>query len=434
MCACLARFVIIATVCLAVSTAEAQLWRHLTGRGEQSSDERAADISPRTAAKFVPTAGGDFSLAQESGPWLIVAASFSGDGAQEQANALAEELRFRHRMTAYVHEMNFKFGEESPGRGLDEYGAPVRRRFSRGDEVRELAVLVGDFSSVDDPQAQQTLQRIKTLTPDALNVDAAQSAQSMAEVRRWQDAVREKLGKAAKRGPMAQAFMSRNPLLPPEYFVPKGVDPFVAKMNSGVDHSLLDCPDRFTIQVATFRGRTILQTSTKETPESNSFWNRRRAAENDPLVEAAENAHLLTEELRAHGWEAYEFHDRTESIVTIGSFSQVAQALPDGRVLADPAVEKIVKTFGAAYDTPADPLTPIGNDATTQRMVEQQEQQFNLQLNSQQAQIVPGMNPKHVKILKGRGKRARVERIIPMDVNPKAIEVPRRSVSSAYAG
>ena len=44
--------------------------------------------------------------------------------------------------------------------------------------------------------------------------------------------------------------------LPREYFVPKGVDDFVAKMNQGVEHSLLDCPGRYTVQVATFRGKT----------------------------------------------------------------------------------------------------------------------------------------------------------------------------------
>ena len=140
----------------------------------------------------------------------------------------------------------------------------MRRRFRRGNEVRELAVLVGDFTSIDDPQAQQTLERIKSLQPDALNVDADQTAQSMAEVRRWQEAVLEKLGKSQKRGPMGQAFFTRNPLLPREYFVPKGVDPFVAKMNAGVEHSLLECPGKFTIQVATFRGKTILQTSAKD--------------------------------------------------------------------------------------------------------------------------------------------------------------------------
>jgi len=57
-----------------------------------------------------------------------------------------------------------------------------------------------------------------------------------------------------------------------------------------------------------------------------------------------------------------------------------------------------------------------------------------MQLSGQQGQVVPGMNPKHVKILKGSGKRVRVERIIPMDIYPQAMEAPKRSISSAYAG
>ena len=400
--------------------AQGQIWRHFM---PTSHDE--------------PTARGGYSLTQESGPWLIVAASFSGQGATKQAGDLAKELRDGHRLQAYLHEMNFDFGDESPGRGLDEYGAPVRRRYQRGERVRELAVLVGDFPSIDDPEAQQTLDRIKSLQPSALNVDVSQTAQSMAQVRRFEDALLEKLGKRRKRGPMAQAFFTRNPLLPREYFVPKGVDPFVAKMNQGVEHSLLDCPGRYTVQVATFRGKTILQTSAEGTQQASgesSFWGRKAKQDDNPLVEAAENAHLLTEELRAHGFEAYEFHDRHESIVTIGSFAQTGQRFADGRVVLAPAVQKIIETFGAAYDTPADPLTGIGNDLATQRRVEQETQQFNMRLSSQQAQPVPGLNPKHVKIFSGSGRRRRVQRIIPMDVHPRPIEVPQRTVSGAYAG
>jgi hypothetical protein len=244
----------------------------------------------------------------------------------------------------------------------------------------------------------------------------------------------EKLGKARKRGPMSQAFFTRNPLLPQEYFVPKGVDSFVAKMNEGVENSLLDCPGRQTIQVATFRGQTILQTSAQQSPGSKALWNTRKKNDPNPLVEAAENAHLLTKELRTHGFEAYEFHDRTESIVTIGSFATATQQLPDGRVVAIPEVQRIIQKFDASFDTPADPLSGIGNDVKTQRLVEEKQQQLRMRLQEQQAQIVPGMNPKHVKILRGRGKNTTVDRIIPMDVHPQVIDVPKRSVSSAYAG
>jgi hypothetical protein len=402
---------------MGTGVASAQLWRHFV----PTRDER-------------PVPRGDYSLAQEHGPWLIVAASFNGEGAEKQAADLASELRESFRLQAYLHEMSFKFGDDAPGRGLDAYGGPTRRRYQRGDQIREYAVLVGDFTSIDDPKAQQTLDRIKTLQPNALAVDADKSAQSMIQVRRFEDALLEKLGKPRKRGPMGQAFFTRNPLLPREYFVPKGVDPFVAKMNQGVENSLLDCPGLYTVQVATFRGKTILQTSGETDSAGNSFWKIGKKEERNPLVEAAENAHLLTQELRAHGFDAYEFHDRTESIVTIGSFAQAAQRLPDGRIVPVPRVQKIIETFGAAYDTPADPLSGIGNDRQTQMRVDQQEQQFNLRLNSQQAAIVPGMNPKHVKIMRGSGKRKTTDRIIPMDVHPHAIEVPKRSVSSAYAG
>ncbi|HEX5471360.1 MAG TPA: hypothetical protein VFW73_05715 [Lacipirellulaceae bacterium] len=436
----------LATVLASAGTAKAQVWKLFvpTSRSSESAD-RTADTShdngwtndlantrglgatnggQQSASKM---ANDDFALAQESGPWLIMAASFSGNGAEKQAHDLARELRDRFHLHAYVDEMDFKFGDDAAGGN----GSPVRRHFRRGDDVRELAVLVGDFRAIDGPDAKQMLAEIKTLRPNALNVDAAQTAQSMAQVRQWEDAVLEKFGKKRQRGPMSQAFFTRNPLLPREYFVPKGVDSFVAKMNEGVENSLLDCPGRQTIRVATFRGNTILQTSTQA---EKSFFSLRKKEEHNPLVEAAVNAHLLTKELRAHGFEAYEFHDRTESIVTIGSFDHATQQLPDGRVVAIPEVQKIIQMFDASYDTPADPLSGIGNDVRTQHLVEQEEQEINLRLNSQQAQIVPGMNPKHVKILKGHGRSVKVERIIPMDVHPQVIDVPKRSVSSAYAG
>jgi hypothetical protein len=393
----------------------------------------AVPASAQLWKQFVPVArvdadpGNDYRLAQENGPWLVIAATFSGDGAEDQAHELILEFRKKYNLPAFVHEMTFDFSKENPGRGLDQYGAPVRRRYQH-DDVREYAVLVGEFPAIDDPEAQQLLSRIKTMTPEALDPERhKKTAQTMAQVRAIQEAMWEKLGRQRKPGPMNQAFLARNPLLPREYFVPKGVDPFVAKMNKGVEHSLLDCQGRYTVQVAMFRGNTVLKTSTPS-EDSSKFslpWNR----DHEPLVEAAENAHLLTEELRAHGWEAYEFHDRTESKVTIGSFNQVVQQLPDGRQVPIPEVQKIMETFGAAYDTPADPLTNIGNDPGTQRRVDEREQQLAQSLSSQIGQVNPGMHPKHVKIFKGK----KLERIIPMAVTPYAIEVPRRSVAGDYA-
>ncbi len=382
---------------------------------------------PVSRAKAVPE--GDYRLSDKHGPWLVMAATFSEEGAEEQAKELALEFREHYRLPAYIHPMTFQFSDKSPGRGVDKYGAPIRRRFRR-NQSHEFAVLVGGFPSVDDPEAQKLLRQIKTLEPETLNLDERKkTSQSMAGVRQFQNALLEKMGKERKRGPMGQAFLARNPLLPREYFVPQGVDDFVLKMNKRVKHGLLDCPGKYTVQVATFRGKTILQTNHTEPKSSKSLWKWKKNKPNDTLMEAAENAHLLAEKLRDHGWEAYEFHNRTESLVTIGSFDQAAQRLANGQLAATPPIQKILRTFGAQYDTPADPLSDLGNDGATQRKVEQQQRQFSQVLSSQeQGKITPGMHPKHIKIYRNR----RFDRVIPMDVHPHVINVPKRSVSSAY--
>ena len=406
-------FLGLALVAVAPS-AEAQLWKRLVPTARVEVDPQA-----------------DYSLTERNGPWLIMAATFSGEGAEEQARRLTLELRQSFNLTAYQHKMAFEFSDEVGGRGGEAYGAAARKRYRREGEL-QYAVLIGDFPRIDDSDGQQILERVKQLQPDALKVeDGGKTAQALVQARAFKNALMTKLGVDHPRGPMGQAFLARNPLLPREYFVPKGVDDFVAKMNAGVKYSLLDCPGKYSVQVATFRGRTILQTNHTENV-SSATKTRRAKDRDDALDEAADNAHLLAEELRVHGWEAYEFHDRMESIVTIGSFDQVAQSLPNGGAVATPSVNRILETFGAAYNTPADPLTDIGNDPSTQRIVEQREAQLNRGLSSQQAQVVPGLNPKHVKIMRRKRGKLETERLIPMDIYPKAIEAPKRSISSAY--
>jgi hypothetical protein len=396
---------------LSTRPAHAQLWKQFI---------------PVSHSEAMPK--GDGTLTENNGPWMIMAMSFQGDGAQDRAQKLVDELRQRFRIAAYLHDRNFDFAEGNPGRGLDVYGARPRSRYQR-EAAHEFAVLVGDFQAIDDPEAQQMLDRIKTLQPNSLKAVDEDASSATEKAKQAAASVLPK-SKKKERGPMGKAFMTRNPLLPQEYFVPKGVDSFVAKMNKGVEHSLLDCPGKYTVQVATFRGQTILQTNNATKPEPSSYAWTWRKEKNDPLIEAAENAHLLTEELRAHGWEAYEFHDRSESYVTIGSFDQVAIKQANGQLVPTREVQRIVETFGAAYDTPSDPLT--GDDVRKQRRADELKEQFTQMLsksNNSSGQLAPGMNPKHVKIMHGK----RVDRMIPMDVYPHTIDVPRQSISGAYA-
>jgi hypothetical protein len=166
--------------------------------------------------------------------------------------------------------------------------------------------------------------------------------------------------------------------------------------------------------VATFRGRTSLEGAVRKRP----LGGRQDSPSQDenPLAVAAEKAHLLTHALRSKGWEAFEFHDRTESIVTVGSLERVARQTLAGRDVPTGEVQTIVRTFGAAFE----PVLTSAEARENHRLREQAKQKFQVALASMPGQTAPGLNP---KFLVG----------IPFDIHPTVMEVPRRSISRAYA-
>ncbi|OHB79882.1 MAG: hypothetical protein A2W31_18310 [Planctomycetes bacterium RBG_16_64_10] len=284
----------------------------------------------------------DYWLTDEDGPWLIVAATFSGDGAEDQARELVLELRRRYKLEAYLHAMSFDFSQGVHGRGVDRYGAPLRMRYQRNQAIRELAVLVGNYPQVDDPEAQGTLNRIKTLRPQAVDLNHRHTtSQSLAALRTIQNALLPDGDARKKLGPMSRAFVTRNPLLPHEDPVPSAVDDAIVKMNEGVPHCLLDCPGKYTVQVATFTGTVVLDQQKIARYQTHKQLPSR-------LAQAADRAHRLTLALRDKGYDAFEFHDRHASLVTVGAFQSVGVPRADGKTEINPQIHTILKTFGAA--------------------------------------------------------------------------------------
>lgn len=356
---------------------------------------------------------GDYTLAEEHGPWLILATSFTGEEGEAQARELVLELRRDFGMPAYYYGMTFQMDEANLGRGIDSYGSRIRHRYQRGSAVREHGVLVGEFPSLDDPNAQKMLKEIKQLTPEVLVAEDGEStAQSLATVRRFRKYMQERVGSHTAKGPMGHAFLTRNPLLPREYFVPQGIDEEVAKWNTGSEFNLMKCPGRYSIRVATFKGRSSWKAPAEEVEDART----RKAKEDDPLVVAVEKAHLLTVALREKGWEAYEFHDRQESYVAVGSFDE-GQVQADGRVVLNNRDAKIIfNTFGAMS-----PNNVFNRPAPQDKMLEEQKKrQFLSALGNSAGKVAEGFHPKRFVG-------------IPFDIYPEPVQVPRRSISSAYA-
>ncbi len=324
-----------------------------------------------------------YPITDTNGPWMIMAASFSGDGAEDQAQKLIHELRSDFKLPAYSYRKTFEYSKPVRGKGLNPKGEAPLMRYRRDDDVVEIAVLVGDFQTVDDPEVQKVLKKLKRASPKTLQVDPEQSNQALATYRNLQKKAKQALFKDdGPNGPMANAFVITNPILPPEYFVPNGVDRLVVEMNSGVPHSLLDCPGAYTVKVATFTGHSIILDKKRQDAID------RGEMPKSFLEEAAKNAHILTEALCKKGYPAYEFHDRHSSIVTVGSFNSVGTKRPDGKIEINPAVHSVMKTFGA------------------------------------ETTIEPGKPPQVGQPKKLAG--------IPFDISPVPVEVPRMGISNAY--
>ena len=199
--------------------------------------------------------------------------------------------------------------------------------------------MVGNYLSVEDAEAQKALKKIKYANPKCLEIKedkpTNQSLAGWRQLRRW-SAVR-----TSTFGPMAHAFITTNPLVPPEYYAPKGLDPLVVEMNENAEFSLLDCPGKYTVQVATFTGKVVIKQN-----EIDEIQSGKKKFESS-LTEAAAKAHELAKALRMKGWEAYEFHDRNASIVTVGSFNSVGTPRPDGKIEINPQIHTIIDTFKA---------------------------------------------------------------------------------------
>ncbi|MGI9517712.1 MAG: hypothetical protein ACR2NP_11745 [Pirellulaceae bacterium] len=286
-------------------------------------------------------------LTQEHGPWLIMCASFTGELGTQQARQLADELNSTlrgHNLRAYLYQHRFDHSELVQGAKWappeDRAGLPVPMEFraAANDSYDEIAVVVGDFATVEDASAQTVLTQIKSFRPRALNNnDVATNNQA-----------EEQQFRAGNRGPLAAAFLMPNPLLPPEFFHARTLDNVVLKMNRG-RNNLLDCPGRFSVRVATFGGERVYNASQIEQRKRE---HEARIQSGEPitdseLIDAIHKANVLCRALRKMGVEAYEFHDHNESYVCVGSFEWATRKLANGKDELNPEVVHVIEEFKA---------------------------------------------------------------------------------------
>ena len=263
-----------------------------------------------------------YMLTKDNGPFMVLAYTFRGPEAPRQAQALVLELRNKYRLPAYIL-LPRKFPNRSNIRGVP----PQAAQFATRDDVGvpeiyrtldEAAVLVGDEKTIKDSNV--LLHKVKKIHPDCID-----GVQQMWQWRKGQG--------------LTRAMMTTNPFVPAEALFPAQQDVMVSSINVG-EHSIKNCPGRYTLEIANFSGRKTLDVDNDKRFIGHSSINK------SPLQTALDDAEQLADALAKDdqiiktGYQPYVYHDRFSSRVMIGSFNRPDD--PNARKLHDKLLELTV--------------------------------------------------------------------------------------------
>jgi hypothetical protein len=280
--------------------------------------------------------GKRYPLSKQHGPWMVMVAAIrdveeegrrtEGLSARQAADQLVYELRCQG-IPAYTYSLD---------RELGEVAAPTLQESSSRRFVAQhgyISVLAGNFKSSTDKDAVRVLNYIKG-TKKGLSGKGGFSPKFLTD---------EKNGgilpsTPGRPSPLSRAFLTVNPLWEGEVRTGEEQD-LIHELNVGQKYSLLKNPGKYSLIVATFAGNSVMQVSNSTDAKALSFFEKNFGGS---LDDCAENAIVLADRLRhakEHGYEtnyeAWVFHDRYRSFVTIGSFNS-----PE-----DPRIRTLVTQF-----------------------------------------------------------------------------------------
>jgi hypothetical protein len=344
--------------------------------------------------------GKPYHLTQKHGPWMIMVTSFRNvrdedlrkDGltAEQAAAELVFELREKG-IPAYSFSQDAVKGQIDTH---DRLGRDDRRIYAAQRDM--ICVLAGNYEAIDDSVGQKTLLFVKKFHPKFLK-----DTKSGAIVR----------ADSAQRGPLMGAFMTINPLVDPKDVVQTTVDKETKFLNSHTSFPLIKNQHKYTVQVATFAGKsaTPLGNSTYRGREG-SFESKIAGETGFNLARAADDADQLAVYLRSKKSpgaktalsEAYVYHDKFQSIVTIGGFDS-----PD-----DPQIRVVGQYYSPKWEPDL-------------RAVSQARRATGAELTEEEKEQLPKVRTNHTEYLPSATAGGAPIQFWTFDTAPKVIPVPR---------
>lgn len=295
-----------------------------------------------------------YPLTEREGPWLIHIGSFRGDQSLEFAHRFAEETRSKHHMLTFIYSMNesdaVKDREELRQNQMKLIGtdkvpeSQEHQKFKTVRVVKEYSVFVGNYPDME--KARYEAVRIKEFAPPSsipaygvhLYNESTSRSRVDPESREFggmfgmRSTAKTEEGKRLNQtqgNPYRQAFVVRNPILTKVAEVAAALkqqpqptfDPAWRELNANEKYSVFTCPKPWTIVVAHFVPPAVVLPSS----ESSLFQvgtTVNSVETGKALKRAADNARQMADLLRdgGKGYDAYVFHTRQYSLVTVGAF------------------------------------------------------------------------------------------------------------------
>jgi hypothetical protein len=247
-----------------------------------------------------------YALNEKNGPWLILLCSFNTNrmkDAANKANTLVYELRKNFKLKAYVFAGEFNLNLKNdlrtdPKLRNSDKSRARNKIYAKEGVFTEYVVLVGDYQSPDE--LQNDLEKIRNISPECMF---------------------KMFPKSVNRQPFPMPLAVPNPIVPASYIAQSDdKNKFIERLNEKRDFSLLSCPRKYTVQIATFTGRSIFIRDNINN-NNNDLNSKLFGREKQTQLKLAEvSAEKLCKALRKQGIEAYQFHDQFSSIVTVGGF------------------------------------------------------------------------------------------------------------------
>jgi hypothetical protein len=194
-----------------------------------------------------------------------------------------------------------------------------------------VCVLAGNFPSADDPRMARALRDIKTKA----KCPTLEPVAATGGTARTRTGGFFQVTPGRPRSPLTRAFVTVNPMLNAEQVrrLSPIRDPLLASMNGGEAFSLHKCPKSYSVVVKEFRGKTLTQVSGTKSADVGE-----RVEVSRSLNEAGRQAWELCQVLRNRDKvDAYVWHDRHRSVVTVGGFDNAR----------DPAALRTARKYAA---------------------------------------------------------------------------------------